>query len=101
MFAKIEADPELSKMMEENPKLKTIVKEVKQNPMGAIQYMSDPAVQPFLMKVVQKYMPSLAPLLGGLGGAGGAPKGGRRKGGKGRGPGGGLDLDAMMGALGG
>jgi len=50
MLAEVMKDPELAKMIEDSPKLKNIVKEVKENPMSGLQYMSDPEVAPFFRR---------------------------------------------------
>jgi len=49
-------DPEMAKMLEENPKLVKIVEEVKANPMAGMKYMSDPEVSPFISKAMGKLM---------------------------------------------
>merc|ERR1712226_566843 len=87
MLAKVMADPELAKMINDSPKLKGIVEEVKDNPMAGMKYMGDPEVAPFMRKAMDKLMPGGIPgLAGGLGGKGG--KG--AKGGKG-----GIDIDGL------
>merc|ERR1712039_986368 len=99
MLAKVMADPELAAMINESPKLKGIVEEVKDNPMAGMKYKADPEVAPFMRKAMDKLMPGGIPgLPGGLGGKGGKGS----KGGKGAG----LDIDGLadmmkgMGALG-
>merc|ERR1712048_788394 len=57
MLAKVMADPELAKMINDSPKLKGIVEEVKDNPMAGMKYMGDPEVAPFMRKAMDKLMP--------------------------------------------
>jgi hypothetical protein len=101
ILAEVMKDPELAKMIEESPKLKEVVKEVKDNPMAGLKYMSDPEVQPFLQKAMGKIMPGMGGmdgLLGGMGGAGGNRKGKGEK--KSAEPFAGLkDLQASLGGL--
>lgn len=98
VLAQVMADPELAKMIEENPKLTKIVEETKENPMAALKYMSDPEVAPFVQKAMGK-------LMGGGSGGGGAGRKGKGKKAKGAGSGaGGPDLSQlgqMLGGLGG
>merc|ERR1712061_695702 len=49
-------DPDLAKMLEENPKLVKIVEEVKANPMAGMKYMGDPGISPFISKAMGKLM---------------------------------------------
>jgi len=97
ILAEIMKDPELAKMIEDSPKLKKVVKEVKANPMAGLQYMSDPEVAPFLKKAMKKLMPGMEGLLDGMGGAGG----GKRKGKGGQKGMEGLDMANLMNSLGG
>merc|ERR1711998_694289 len=85
-------------MIEESPKLKDVVKEVKDNPMAGLKYMSDPEVAPFIKKAMGKIMPGMEGLLGGMGGPGGQRKGkGEKKSGE---PFAGLkDLQKSLGGL--
>merc|ERR1712241_497918 len=53
------ADPELAKMIKDSPKLLEVLEEVKNNPMAALKYMTDPEVGPFLQKAKSKLMPAM------------------------------------------
>jgi len=98
ILAMIHADPELAKEIEKSPKLRKIIKEVKDNPMSAMQYLSDPEVAPFVQKVIGKLMPGMEGMFGGMGGGAG---GGKRRKRKGKKDGLEIDFGAMMGAMGG
>mmetsp|Transcript_122974 Transcript_122974/g.244690 ORF Transcript_122974/g.244690 Transcript_122974/m.244690 type:complete len:577 (+) Transcript_122974:54-1784(+) len=56
LIAELMKDPELMQMINENPKLVSILEEVKSNPMAALKYMADPDsnVQKFLSKAMGK-----------------------------------------------
>jgi len=90
-------DPELSAMVNESPKLKKIADEVKANPMAGLKYMSDPEVAPFLKKAMDKLMPGMSDMFGGMGGG----SGGKQRKGKGKKEDPMAGLDAMMNGMGG
>merc|ERR1711957_195451 len=93
---KIMEDPELAKMVNQSPKLKKIAEEVKANPMAGLKYMQDPEVAPFLKKAMDKLMPGMSDMFGGMGGSSGSKQ---RKGKGDKDPM--ADLGALLGGLGG
>eukprot|EP00747_Dinoflagellata_sp_TGD_P066002 gnl/TRDRNA2_/TRDRNA2_154607_c0_seq1.p1 gnl/TRDRNA2_/TRDRNA2_154607_c0~~gnl/TRDRNA2_/TRDRNA2_154607_c0_seq1.p1 ORF type:complete len:307 (+),score=67.98 gnl/TRDRNA2_/TRDRNA2_154607_c0_seq1:129-923(+) len=59
-------DPELAKMVAENPKLAEVIKVVRENPLAGLQYMMDPEVGPFVQKAMGKLMGGGGGGIGGL-----------------------------------
>lgn len=86
--SKIMADPELAKMVNDSPKIQKVMKEVMDNPMSVMQYMSDPDLAPFVQKAMGKIM--------GGGGGGGSRKRRRRKSNKDAPP----NMEDLLGGLG-
>jgi arsenite-transporting ATPase len=47
-------DPEIKAMIDQEPRVKSAIEDCLQNPMNFMKYMSDPVLQPFLMKAMNK-----------------------------------------------